>query len=270
VNFQNILYGVEDRVATITFNRPKQHNAFNEGMIADIVGAIEEADRDPEVRVIVVTGAGAAAFSAGYDMKESAAKEDHSLAASRERVHADLRFVLAPWDCSKPVIAMIDGYCFAGALEFAMFCDVRYCSDAAIFGSLEARFASAVTTIMPWLIGQRSRVLVYTGDRFDSAEAHRLGLVDKVFPKATLQAEVMKTAKRMSRVSVEFLKLNKHAINLTFEAMGFRNSLQHGAELAAVMLAQGSPEGNQFNAIRKKDGLAAALRWRDEQFAPFE
>jgi enoyl-CoA hydratase/carnithine racemase len=178
--------------------------------------------------------------------------------------------VLAPWDCRKPVIAMIDGYCFAGALEFAMFCDVRYCSDASTFGSLEARFASAVTPIMPWLIGQRARALVYTGDRFDSAEAYRLGVVDKVFPKADLQVEVTKIAKRMSRVALDFLKLNKQAINHTFEAMAFRNSLQHGAELAAVMLAQGSPEGNTFNAIRKKDGLAAALRWRDDQFAPFE
>ncbi|HVT50918.1 MAG TPA: enoyl-CoA hydratase/isomerase family protein [Dongiaceae bacterium] len=270
MSYENILYAVEDRVATITFNRPKQHNAFSGGLIDDIVGAIAEADRDPEVRVIVITGAGGAAFSAGYDMKESAAQQDHSLAAERERTQADLRFVLAPWDCSKPVIAMIDGYCFAGALEFAMFCDVRYCSDASTFGSLEARFASAVTPIMPWLVGQRARVLVYTGDRFDSAEAYRLGVVDKVFPKAALQAEVTKIAKRMSRVALDFLKLNKRAINHTFEAMAFRNSLQHGAELAAVMLAQGSPEGNTFNAIRKKDGLAAALRWRDEQFAPFE
>jgi hypothetical protein len=80
----------------------------------------------------------------------------------------------------------------------------------------------------------------------------------------------MKVAKRMSRVSLEFLKLNKHAINHTFEAMGLRTSLQHGAELAAITVAQGSPEGNHFYELRKKEGLAAALRWRDEQFAPYE
>src|SRR5262249_41540314 len=159
------------------------------------------------------------------DMKESAANPDHSLAAERARTQEDLRFVVAPWDCSKPVIAMIDGYCFAGALEFAMFCDVRYCSETSTFGSLEARFCRAVTPIMPWIVGQRARVLVYTGDRFDSAEAYRLGVVDKVFPKATLHAEVTKIAKRMSRVALDFLKLNKRAINHTFEAMAFRNSL---------------------------------------------
>jgi enoyl-CoA hydratase len=165
---------------------------------------------------------------------------------------------------------MIDGHCLAGAFELSMFCDSRYCSDVSSFACLEARFASAVTAIMPWLIGQRSRTLIYTGDRIDAAEAFRLGLVDKVFSKASLHQEVMKIAKRMSRVSLDFLKLNKRSINLAFESMGFKNSLQYGAELAAVMLAAGSPEGDRFNEIRQAEGLAAALKWRDEQFAPYE
>lgn len=270
MTYQNILYVVDDRVATITLNRPKQLNALNEALVEEFVQAVAAADKDPDVRVLVVTGAGGVAFSAGYDMKESAAKKDHSLAAYRARTDWDLRFVMSVWDCSKPVIAMIDGHCLAGAFELAMFCDSRYCSDNSSFACLEARFASAVTTIMPWLIGQRSRTLIYTGDKIDGAEAFRLGLVDKVFSKASLHDEVTKIAKRMSRVSVDFLKLNKRSINLTFEAMGFKNSLQYGAELAAVMLAQGSPEGDRFNEIRQAEGLAAALQWRDQQFAPYE
>lgn len=270
MTYQHILYVVDDRVATITFNRPKQLNALSVPLVEEFILAIAAADKDPDVRVVIVTGAGDKAFSAGYDMKESSENPDHSLAANRARTAWDLRFVLSVWDCSKPVIAMIDGYCFAGASEFAMCCDSRYCSDVSSFGVLEARFASAVTPIMPWLIGQRSRALVYTGDKFDADEAFRLGLVDKVFPKADLQVEVMKIAKRMSRVALDYLKLNKRAINNTFEAMGLRQSLQYGAELAATMLTQGSPEGDRFNEIRQKDGLAAALKWRDEQFSPFE
>jgi enoyl-CoA hydratase len=270
LSYQHILSATDDRVATITLNRPKQHNALSMPLVEEFIQALAVADKDPEVRVIIVTGTGGKAFSAGYDMKESAENKDHSLAAHRARTQWDLRFVLSVWDCSKPVIAMIDGYCLAGAFEFAMCCDSRYCSDTSSFACLEARFASAVTPIMPWLIGQRSRALVYTGDRIGADDAFRLGLVDKVFPKADLQTEVMKIAKRMSRVSLDFLKLNKRAINQTFEAMGFRQSLQYGAELAAVMLTQGSPEGNRFNEIRQREGLAAALKWRDEQFAPFE
>jgi enoyl-CoA hydratase len=270
VSYQHILYTIDDRVATIALNRPNQHNALSEALVEEIVRAVVTADKDSNVRVLIVTGAGGKAFSAGYDMKESAGKSEWTVAAARRRTLCDLRFVTSVWDCSKPVIAMIDGYCLAGALEFAMFCDSRYCSETSIFASLEARFASAVTMIMPWLIGQRSRALIYTGDRFDAADAFRVGLVDKVFPKDRLHDEVARIAKRMSRVSLDFLRWNKKSINQTFEIMGFRSALQYGSELAAMMLAQGSPEGDLFNQIRQHEGLAAALRWRDEQFAPYE
>jgi enoyl-CoA hydratase/carnithine racemase len=270
VSYKHILYLVDDRVATITLNRPERHNALSEALVEEVMAAVAAADLDPDVRVLIVTGTGGKAFSAGYDMKEGAAKHKWTPAAARARTQWDLRFVSSVWECSKPVIAMIDGYCLAGALEFAMFCDSRYCSDASIFASLEARFASAVTMIMPWLIGQRCRSLIYTGDKLDALEAYRLGLVDKVFPQAELQREVGKIAKRTSRVSLDFLRWNKRSINQTFEAMGFRSALQYGAEMAAMMLTQGSPEGDQFNEIRRSEGLVPAIRWRDEQFAPYE
>jgi enoyl-CoA hydratase len=261
---------VDDRVAKITLNRPDQHNALSEALTDEIVHAVAAADKNSDVRVLILTGAGGKAFSSGYDMKESAEVHGWTVASARNRTERDLRFVSSVWDCSKPVIAMIDGYCLAGALEFAMFCDVRYCSDISIFASLEARFASAVTMIMPWLIGQRSRALIYTGDRFSAEDAFRLGLVDKVFPKDQLQDEVTKIARRMSRVALDFLRWNKRSINQTFEGMGFRSALHYGSELAAMMLAQGSPEGDRFNQIRQNEGLSAALKWRVEQFAPYE
>jgi len=270
MSYQHILYAVDDRVATIAFNRPQQHNALSTALVEEVVQAVAAADADPDVRVVIVTGAGGKAFSAGYDMKESAAAHGWTVAVARDRTQWDLRFAMSVWDCSKPVIAMIDGYCLAGALEFAMFCDSRYCSDVSAFAALEARFASAVTMIMPWLVGQRCRSLIYTGDKFDAAEAFRLGLVDKVFPREELHGEVTKIARRMSRVSQDFLRWNKRSINHAFEAMGFRGALEYGSELAAMMLAQGSPEGNRFNEIRRSEGLAAALRWREEQFAPYE
>jgi enoyl-CoA hydratase len=124
--------------------------------------------------------------------------------------------------------------------------------------------------IMPWLVGQRCRALLYTGDAFDSAEAFRLGLVDKVFPKATLLAEVTKIAKRMSRVSADCLKWNKRSVNQAFETMGLRTAIMYGAEASAIMDATSSPEADQFDAIRRSDGLSAALKWRAEQFAPYE
>lgn len=268
--YQDILYSVDDRVASISLNRPKQHNAISVALAEELIAAIAQADADPEVRVIVISGEGGRAFSSGFDMKEPDEKFDRTVLDCRQRTQWDLRFAFSVWDCGKPVIAMIDGYCLAGAFEFAMFCDIRYCSDVSTFACLEARFASAVTMIMPWLIGQKCRSLIYTGDTFDAAEAYRLGLVDKVFPQAELKQQVGKIAMRMSRVSIDFLRLNKKSINQTFENMGFRSSIQYGSELSAMMLAQGSPEGRAFNDIRQTRGLAAANRWRSDQFAPYE
>jgi enoyl-CoA hydratase/carnithine racemase len=271
MRYQFLLYAVSERVATITLNRPERHNALSQPLVDEIMAAVAEADADPEVRVLVVTGAGGKAFSAGYDIRESAAQPKRGLADWRARMQKDITFTYSVWDCAKPVIAMIDGFCYAGALEFAMCCDMRYCSDTSSFAAIEARFSNGIATmIMPWLIGQRCRALLYTGDSIDSGEAFRLGLVDKVFPKASLRHEVTKIATRMSRVSMDCLKWNKRSVNQAFETMGLRNAIAYGAEASAIMDSLGSPEADQFDAIRRADGLAAALRWRTAQFAPYE
>ncbi len=271
MTYENLVYSVEDRVATITLNRPEHMNALSQTLVDEIVAAVAQADDDDEVRVILVNSAGGKAFSSGYDIKQSALQPKRGLVEWRARMQKDLEFTYSVWDCSKPVIAVINGYCLAGALEFAMCCDIRYCSDDAKFGAVEARFSSGVATmIMPWLVGQRCRALIYTGDIFDAEEAYRLGLVDKVFAKADLAAQTLKIARRMSRVSADCLKWDKRAINQTFETMGLRSAIQYGSEASAIMDATGSPEANQFESIRRSEGLAAALKWRADQFAPYE
>ncbi|HEY6430611.1 MAG TPA: enoyl-CoA hydratase/isomerase family protein [Acetobacteraceae bacterium] len=271
MSYQFLLYAVDDRVATITLNRPERHNALSQPLVDEIMDAVATADADPDVRVLIVTGAGGRAFSAGYDIRESAERPRRTLTEWRARMQKDIRFTYSVWDCSKPVIALIDGFCYAGALEFAMCCDIRYCSDTSSFAAVEARFSNGIATmIMPWLIGQRCRQLIYTGDSFDGNEAFRLGLVDKVFAKATVHQEVAKIAKRMSRVSLDCLKWNKRSVNQAFETMGLRSAIMYGAEASAIMDATSSPEADKFDSIRRTEGLAAALKWRTEQFAPYE
>ena len=271
MSFEQLIYGVEDRVATITLNRPDRMNALSQKLVGEIVDAVAAADSDPDVRVLVIKGAGGKAFSAGYDVKESAEKPKRGLVEWRARLQADIRFTYAVWDCSKPVIAVIDGFCLAGALEFAMCCDIRYCSEDSTFGAVEARFSNGIATLMmPWLIGQRCRALIYTGDIFEAAEAYRLGLVDKVFPKRDLEAECLKIARRMSRVSADCLKYNKRAINQTFEIMGLRSAIQYGSEVAAIMDATGSPEADKYDEVRRSQGLAAAIKWRNDLFSAYE
>jgi enoyl-CoA hydratase len=271
MSYEQLIYAVDDRVATITLNRPDRMNALSETLVGELMEAVAAADRDPEVRVVMIKGAGGKAFSAGYDIKESLEKPKRGLAEWRARLQKDIRFTYSVWDCSKPVIAVIDGFCLAGALEFAMCCDIRYCSEDSQFGAVEARFSNGIATmIMPWLVGQRCRALIYTGDIIEAAEAYRLGLVDKVFPKAALEAETLKIAKRMSRVSADCLKYNKRAINESFEVMGLRQAIQYGSEVAAIMDATGSPEADEESRVRRAQGLAAAIKWRNDLFKPFE
>ena len=269
MSYQFLLYTVDDRVATITLNRPQRHNALSQPLVDEIMDAIAKADADPDVRVLIVTGAGGKAFFAGYDIKESAEHPRRKLAEWRARMQKDIRFTYCVWDCSKPVIALIDRFYYARALEFAMCCDIHYYSDTSTSAAVKARFSNGIATmIMPWLIGQRCRQLIYTGDSFDSTEAFRLGLVDKVFPKATVHQEATKIAKRMSRVSVDRLNWNKRSINQAFETMGLRSAIMYGAEASAIMGAISSPEVDKFDSIRRTEGLAATLKWRTEQFAP--
>ena len=269
--YETLLYAADDRVATIAFNRPHRMNAFSKALCAELIHAVRAADQDPEVRVVVITGKGGKAFSAGYDIKESAEAPARGLAEWREKLGQDLAFTYSVWDCTKPVIAMIDGFCLAGALEFAQMCDMRYASEDSRFGVVETRFGGGIATyVMPWILGARSRRLIYTGDLIDAKEAFRLGLLDGVFPKADLERETLKVARRMSRVALQALRWNKRAINQTFEAMGFRMALQYGLEACAILDSTESPEGKTFDELRRSKGLSEALKWRDALFAPYE
>ena len=274
MGYETITYESDDRIATITLNRPKRMKALSLKLCAEVEDAVRKADADPEVRVLVITGAGDKAFSAGYDLNDPDEQDldyERGIDGWRERLGGDLEFTYSVWNCNKPVIAMINGFCFAGALEFAQMCDLRYASDDAKFAVIETRFSAGVATLaMPWIIGARCRELVYTGDIIDSEEALRLGLINRVFPKAELESETMKIAKRMSRVALAALQWNKRAINQTYDTMGFKAALRYGLEACVMLDSTETPEMKAFNEVQKEKGLTEAIRWREKQFAPFE
>ena len=271
MEYEAITYEVDERVAIITFNRPGQHNAFNAPLREELPRALKDAERDEAIRVIVITGAGDRAFSAGYDLKEIPTDVQYGVAEWRDRMASDYEFSHAVWRCRKPVIAMVNGWCLGGALEFAQMCDVRTCSDDSKFAVIETRFSfGVVTLIMPWLLGARCRELIYTGDTIGAEEALRLGLVNRVFPKPELRRETLKIAKRMSQVAEACLQWNKRAINHTYETMGFDAAMRYGVEACSILDAIETPEARQFEALRRTEGLGAALRWRDGLFAKYE
>jgi enoyl-CoA hydratase/carnithine racemase len=269
--YKTITYEVDDRVAVLTFNRPERMNAMTVELCLEVQDAVKAADADPDVRVVVIRGAGGKAFSAGYDLVDSAEGEKKGLGEWRDRLNQDLQFTQSVWRCSKPTIAMISGYCLGGALEFVQMCDIRYASDDSKFGVVETRFSMGIATmIMPWVVGARCREYIYTGDTFGSEEAMRIGVVNRVFPKADLESETMKVAKRMSRIALAALQWNKRALNNTFEAMGLQVALQYAVEACAILDSTETPEFKAFEEVQNAKGLTEAIKWRRELFRPFE
>jgi len=269
--YETIEVAVDERVAIITLNRPNRMNAISLTLSEEFCQALKEVEANPEVRVIVVKGAGGRAFSSGYDIAEEAEGERYTAASWSERLNHDFEFTQAVWRCKKPTLAAIEGYCLAGGMEFAGMFDVRYCSEDAKFGVVDTRFSTGVATlILPWIVGAQCRELIYTGDIFDAARAEKIGFVTRVFPKESLDAEVIKIAKRMSMVAMECLTWNKRAINQTFEIMGLASALKAGVDAATLLNAMETPEYVQFDTIKREQGMKAALKWRADQFRQYE
>ena len=253
--WKTLIYEKKDRIAHITIDRPKVLNAIDLELMEELPRAIKDADADPDIRVIVLSGAGKS-FGAGYDLKLDWAKAfgGRGPMNTRAMLRACAEFEFAPWRCEKPTIAMVRGYCVAGSCELAMMCCITIASDNAQFGEPEIRFSTAPpVVVMPWLIGlKKARELLYTGDLIDAQEALRLGMINRVVPDAELE--------------VESLKTTKAAINRGAEISGFVEAIHYGIETGAILDATPTELYVKFKEIAQTQGLTAAVRWREAQF----
>ena len=267
VAYTTLRYELHDHILKLTFSRPEKLNAFSRELVRETIDAFQLAEADDEVHLIIVTGAGRA-FSAGYDI--SGVGDEHERSPYGWRLHQreNLTFSLQPWQISKPVIAMINGYCLAGACEFALMCALRVASDKATFGEPEIRFgAGAPILITPWIVGlTKAKELLYTGDTMDAHEALRLNMINKVVPHDTLEEETYKLARRLLKIAPENLRLTKQAINKSFELMGLKQALEYNVEVVTIMETTETEVQRTFNHIKKEKGLRAALDWRDDRF----
>ncbi|MBT6205026.1 MAG: enoyl-CoA hydratase/isomerase family protein [Rhodospirillaceae bacterium] len=259
-------------VSYLTLNRPDSLNAVSEDLRLRFMELIDEADADPESRVVVVRGAGRA-FCAGYDIAgddggDQSWKTDPYV--WRDYLHKCLEFEMRPMDISKPVIASVDGYAVGGGCELAMFCDLTICSVSSKFGEPEIRFSDAgPAMIMPFIIGhKRAREMLYMGDLIDAQTALACGMVNRVVPDDELEDATRKYAERLALIDPEALTGTKLALRRGMEAAGIRTALRAGVDVLAPMYAATTESGTTFEEITKKDGLRAALKWRQAQFAP--
>lgn len=251
----------------LTLNRPAKLNALDGTLVAALVGALDAAEADPDVRVIVLEGAGRA-FSSGYDLAEEAGGDIAGPVAWRDLLAADVAATLRFLDSPKPVIAQLHGYALAGGLELAMACDLVVAAEGTKLGEPEIRYGSApVTLLLPFLIGQKkARELLLTGDLIDAAEAQRIGLVNRVVPLDRLAAAVDALADRLARTPPEVMGPTKRMLNRVMDAAGFRLAVEAGLDLGAIINAADTPEQREWDAIVRRDGLKAALAWRDRRY----
>jgi enoyl-CoA hydratase/carnithine racemase len=246
----------------LVLNRPDKLNAISADLREELDAAIADAAADDTVRVIAIAGAGRA-FCAGYDLAE---EQPATALGWRDVLGRDVDATLAILHCPKPVIAQVHGFAVAGGLELAMACDLIVAAHDARLGEPEIRFGSApVTLLMPFVIGQKkTRELLLTGDLIDAAEAERIGLVNRVVPGVRLAAEVDALADRLARVEPDVMAPTKLMLNRAMEAAGFAQAVEMGLDLQSFINM--SETSRAFDDIVRRDGLKAALAWRDARY----
>jgi len=197
-----ILQSITEGVGVVTFNNPEKRNAMSLDMWEGLGHALVELRDDPQVRVVILTGAGDKAFVSGADISQFE-KTRHNAAASEEysKKSAAQRALLA--DYPKPIIASIRGFCLGGGMQVAMAADIRFASDKSQFGIPAAKLGIAygydgLRNLVSLVGPSWARLIMYTGMRIDSAEALRIGLVDRVLPDTELWGATMEIARTIS------------------------------------------------------------------------
>jgi len=215
MEFKYIIYEKSEGIATITLNRPEALNAFNKEVVDEVLQALEDVKKDESVRVLVLTGAGEKAFSAGADIK--AMKGMNSLKA-RELSLMGEKLCSALENLEKPVIAAINGYALGGGLEVAMACDIRIASEKARMGQTEINIGLIPgwggTQRLTRLIGKtKAKELVFTGKIIDAKTAEQLGLVNMAVPTDKFRETVRQSAAELAAKAPVALKVAKALIN---------------------------------------------------------
>ncbi len=215
MQFQYVIYEKSERRATITLNRPDALNAFNKDVVEEILKALEDAKNDEKIRVVILTGAGEKAFSAGADIKTM---KGFDALKARELSLMGEKLCSAIENFEKPVIAAINGYALGGGLEVAMACDLRIASDKAKMGQTEINIGLIPgwggTQRLTRLIGKtKAKELVFTGKMIDAKTAERLGLVNMVVPADQFREAVRKFAMELAEKAPVALRIAKALIN---------------------------------------------------------
>lgn len=260
------------RIARLLLNRPSHYNAINEDMPREIRTAIEWANADPQVHVIVVEGAGKG-FCGGYDLQLFGEGQiDHPCQQERHPwdpmddyayMKRNTEDFMALWRSAKPTIAKVHGAAVAGGSDIALCCDLLVMAEDARIGYMPTRVWGCPTPAMwTYRVGaMRAKQLMFTGDTIDGRTAADWGLATMAVPAAELDAATQKLAERIAGVPSSHLAMHKLVVNQVMLHMG----LEQTQQLATLMdgITRHNPEGLWFRRYAQEAGFKAAVQWRD-------
>ena len=267
--FQFIDYAVQDHVAQLTLNRPERLNALHSDTLHEINAAMDQAEADTDVRVVVVSGAGRA-FSSGFDLKAQMEQQPEGDAVWRGILELDFHTTMRFWNSPKPTIAAVHGACLAGAFELAMACDITIADEDATFGEPELKFgAGIVTLLLPWMTSpkQAKRIILSADDRIPAREALAMGLVSRVVPAGQHLSEALRTARSMALMDPHLVAQTKKALNQTYDIQGMPTALRMALDIDHTIESHGSPDKRAFMDVARERGMRQAIAWRDARFA---
>jgi len=217
--YKTLIYEKTDNIGVLTINRPDKLNAISNELTEELKQLLDEIEKDEELRVMLITGAGDKAFVAGADIKELVDR-DALVGRKVSRTRQDLFSRIE--NLPAPVIAAVNGYALGGGLELAIACSIRICSEKAQFGAPEVKLGiipgDGGTQRLPRLVGLgRAMEMILTGDFIDAQEAYRIGLVNKVVPHEELMDSVMEMAKKIAQRPPLAVRYAKEAVNRSQE-----------------------------------------------------
>lgn len=255
--YKTLKFEKKDNIGILTINRPDKLNAISNELTSELRSLLEELEKDENLRVLIITGAGEKAFVAGADIKELKDRDAQiGRRVSRERQEIFARIENLPY----PVIAAVNGYALGGGLELALACNIRLCSENAQFGAPEVKLGiipgDGGTQRLPRLVGLgRAMEMILTGDFIDAQEAYRIGLVNKVLSAEELMDKTMELAQRIASRPPLAIRYAKEAVNRSQEG-----DLASGYSLESYLHAL------TCTTEDKQEGVAAFLEKRKGKF----
>jgi len=256
MEYKNIIFSVEEGIATITFNRPKALNAMNSETATELLHAATICKKDDGIKALILTGSGKA-FVAGADISQMQDLRPQDALKFMELGHETTRFIE---EMPKPSIAAVNGFALGGGTELSMACDIRFASENAVFGQPEILIGLIPgwggTQRLPRMVGMGiAKEIILGGGQIDAKRAYEIGLVNKVVPADKLMEEANKFAKKLASMPPFTLKMAKYSINY-----GYDLALDNANRLEMECCAQ------CFSTSDQKEGMKAFLEKRKPNF----